>query len=154
ITSLVPTIKVSEKATVSPEGVQDFSSEVTYTVTAEDGTKAEYIATVTITPSSAAKILRVAFVAENNTALKEDVTAIIDEEAQTITAEVPYGADTTALIASVDVSPGATFIPEGSQDFSSEVTYTVTAQDGTKADYIVTVTITPNSEAIVLRFVF
>lgn len=39
-TKLVPTITVSDKATVSPAtGVaQDFSKAVTYTVTAEDGT--------------------------------------------------------------------------------------------------------------------
>src|SRR5690606_15989161 len=94
------------------------------------------------------------FLAENNLALEEDITATIDENSKTITAEVPYGTDITALITSVDVSPGATFIPEGPQDFSSEITYTVTAQDGTKAEYTVTVTITPNTEPNLLSFVF
>ncbi|MBK6979872.1 MAG: DUF5018 domain-containing protein [Cytophagaceae bacterium] len=42
LTKLVPTITVSEKATISPAtGVaQDFSNEVSYTVTAEDGSTA------------------------------------------------------------------------------------------------------------------
>jgi hypothetical protein len=46
-TPLTPTITVSDKATISPgSGVaQDFfSGGVTYTVTAEDGTKKQYVA--------------------------------------------------------------------------------------------------------------
>src|SRR5690606_6459718 len=114
-----------------PEGVQDFSLEVVYTVTAGDeSTKADYTINVIESSKSDAKILSFAFLAENNLALEDDVTATIDEDTKTITAEVPYGTDTTVLNPSVDVSPGATFIPEGPQDFSSEVTYTVTAQDG------------------------
>ena len=49
VTALVPTITVSEKATVSPSsGVkQDFTNPITYTVTAEDGSITEYTVTVT-----------------------------------------------------------------------------------------------------------
>lgn len=50
LTALVPTIEVSEKATVTPaSGVaQDFSNgkTVTYTVTAENGTTVEYVASI------------------------------------------------------------------------------------------------------------
>ncbi|GAB3998690.1 hypothetical protein GCM10028807_47050 [Spirosoma daeguense] len=50
VTKLVPTITVSDKATVSPaSGVaQDFSKAVTYTVTAEDGTTQAYTASVVV----------------------------------------------------------------------------------------------------------
>jgi hypothetical protein len=49
VTSLTPTIVVSDKATVSPTGAQDFTNSVTYTVTAEDGTtKKTYTATATV----------------------------------------------------------------------------------------------------------
>lgn len=50
ITKLMPTITLSDKATVSPGSgtAQDFSKAVTYTVTAEDGTMQAYIATVTV----------------------------------------------------------------------------------------------------------
>lgn len=50
LTKLVPTIAVSDKATVSPATgvVQDFSKAVTYTVTAEDGTTQAYTVTVSI----------------------------------------------------------------------------------------------------------
>lgn len=50
VTSLSPTIEVSEGATIKPaSGVaQNFTNPVKYTVTAEDGTKAEYTVTVTV----------------------------------------------------------------------------------------------------------
>jgi len=50
VTALVPTITVSEKATVSPaSGIsQNFTNPVIYTVTAEDGTTVTYTVTVDI----------------------------------------------------------------------------------------------------------
>jgi N-acetylneuraminic acid mutarotase len=50
VTNLVPTIQVSEKASVSPNSgiAQDFSQPVTYTVTAEDGSNKNYSASLTI----------------------------------------------------------------------------------------------------------
>jgi outer membrane protein assembly factor BamB len=50
VTKLVPTITLSDKATVSPaSGVaQDFSKAVTYTVTAEDGTTQAYTTNLTV----------------------------------------------------------------------------------------------------------
>jgi hypothetical protein len=54
VTKLVPTITISDKATVSPASsvAQDFSKDVTYTVTAEDGSKQEYKVSVTKATSS------------------------------------------------------------------------------------------------------
>ena len=53
VTALAPTIVVSDKATVSPaSGVaKDFSNAVTYTVTAEDGTRQAYIANIVAPPA-------------------------------------------------------------------------------------------------------
>ncbi|MFN8345975.1 MAG: PQQ-binding-like beta-propeller repeat protein [Spirosomataceae bacterium] len=50
ITKLVPTITLSDKATVSPVSgtAQDFSKAVTYTVTAEDGSTQAYTVSVTV----------------------------------------------------------------------------------------------------------
>ncbi|HEY8934559.1 MAG TPA: DUF5018 domain-containing protein [Cyclobacteriaceae bacterium] len=50
VTSLIPAIEISEKATVAPaSGVaQDFTNSVVYTVTAEDGTTQTYTVTVTV----------------------------------------------------------------------------------------------------------
>jgi Domain of unknown function (DUF5018) len=54
LTKLAPTITVSEKATVSPNtGIaQDFSKEVSYTVTAEDGSTAVWKVGVKVTPTA------------------------------------------------------------------------------------------------------
>jgi len=51
VTDLVPTISVSEFATVSPESgvAQDFTDPVIYTVTAQDGTTRDYTVTVEAT---------------------------------------------------------------------------------------------------------
>jgi hypothetical protein len=59
-----------------------------------------------------------------------------------ITVVVPYGTDISSLNASITHN-GASISPVSgaSQDFSSPVTYTVTAEDGTTADYTVIVTI-------------
>src|SRR5690606_19230478 len=81
------------------------------------------------------------FLAENDTALVDDVTATIDEDTKTITVEVPYGTYLTGLTPTLEVSPDATFSPKGAKDFYSEVVYTVTAQDETTTGYTVTVQI-------------
>lgn len=68
--------------------------------------------------------------------------ATIDEETNNITVELPFGTDATALTPEFSISEGATISPEGAQDFSSPVDYTVTGVDGTtEATYTVTVTI-------------
>ncbi|PKL35928.1 MAG: hypothetical protein CVV44_20650 [Spirochaetae bacterium HGW-Spirochaetae-1] len=76
------------------------------------------------------------------------ITATIDDIAYAITATVPYGTDVTAMVASfattgASVHIGATLQISGStpNDFSSPVTYTVTAGDGSMQDYSVTVNI-------------
>lgn len=58
LAALVPTIKISDKATITPASgaAQDFSKPVTYTVTSEDG-----ITTTTYTVSVAGKVLKYSF---------------------------------------------------------------------------------------------
>jgi hypothetical protein len=78
--------------------------------------------------------------------------ATIDEEANSITVELPYGTDATALTPEFSISEGATISPEGAQDFSSPVTYTVTGVDGTTtATYTVSVTIASGVNDAVLQ---
>ena len=132
ITKLVPTITISDKSTVSPAtGVaQDFSKEVSYTVTAEDGTTQKYAVTVTKTmiPKSTAKnILTVVF---NGTS--PEVKANVDTTAKTISGLLPAGTDVTTLVPTIIFSDKATISPASGvvQDFSKEVLYTVTAEDG------------------------
>ena len=68
---------------------------------------------------------------------------IINEGAKTIAVEVPFGTDITALIPVITISDKATISPYSgvAQNFTNSVTYIVTAEDGTSANYVVTVTI-------------
>jgi hypothetical protein len=78
--------------------------------------------------------------------------------------EVAYGTNVTTLVATFTISDwatiaiGATSQESGitSNDFTSPVTYTVTAEDGTQQNWIVTVTIAaaPSSENDILTFSF
>jgi hypothetical protein len=73
---------------------------------------------------------------------------VINESAKTISVILPYGANVTALVATftttgagVKVGPTIQVSGRVSNDFTNDVAYTVTADDGTTATYIVTVTV-------------
>jgi hypothetical protein len=68
----------------------------------------------------------------------------IDESAKTVDVTVSPGTVISGITPAVTVSPGADYSPKepwGSGVSGSFKTYTVTAEDGTSADYVVTVTI-------------
>ena len=66
---------------------------------------------------------------------------VIDNEAGTITFKVLDSAESLVFAPTIEVSAGATVSPASGeeQDFSSAVTYTVTAEDGTVKTYTVSV---------------
>lgn len=141
VTALKPSVTVSPKSTVNPASgeAQDFSSAITYTVTAEDGTTQAYTVTVTDEPGSAEKMITSFTFA----GLDPAVVATID--ADKITASVPFGTDLTTLVPTIEVSDFATVNPASgvAADFSSAISFTVTAQDATTAVYEVTITELP-----------
>ncbi|MEM0939765.1 MAG: DUF5018 domain-containing protein [Bacteroidota bacterium] len=67
----------------------------------------------------------------------------IDATNHTVTVEVTAGTDVTSLTPNIVVSPGATISPSSGEarDFINPVTYTVTAEDATTQDWIVTVSV-------------
>ena len=135
VKSLKPTITVSPAAMVSPAtGVpQDFSKPVVYTVKAEDGS------TQTYTVSSAVTKLTDKMI----TGFKVGgADATIDQTAKTIKAELPAATDLTKLTPTITLSTGATVAPASGvvQDFSKDVVYTVTAEDGILQTYTVSLT--------------
>lgn len=138
VTKLIPSISVSLKAKVSPDSgkVQDFTNDVTYSVTAEDGTKADYKVMVSRTKFSGKDILTFTF-ADFSPA----VVAKIDTVTKTITALVPATADLAKLKPTIIISDRATLTPaSGIQtDFTQPVIYSVTSESGLKTDYKVTV---------------
>ena len=139
LTSLSPTITISDDATISPTSgtPQDFSSAVTYTVTAQDGSTKDWTVNVTeAAPLSDQKDM-LTFVLADQTG-----PAIIDAGAATVAIEVDNGTGLTSLSPTITISDDATISPTSGtpQDFSSAVTYTVTAQDGSTKDWTVNVT--------------
>lgn len=74
------------------------------------------------------------------------VEATITENAKTIVAAVPFGTDVTALAPVIIVSEKASVSPASGlpQNFTTPVTYIVTAEDGSQAVYTVTVTVDQN----------
>ncbi len=78
--------------------------------------------------------------------LTPNVTGIVDETDHAISVTVPFGTDITNLVPTIVISDKASVAPNNNlaQDFSSPVTYTVTAEDKSTQDYIVTVNIDPD----------
>ncbi len=144
VTNLTPTITITG-ASVSPaSGVpRDFSSPVTYTVTAADGSTQNYAVTVTVALNPAKDITDFVILGVHGT-----ITG------NAIALTVPYGTDVTNLTPTVTIT-GASVSPASGvpRDFSSPVTYTVTAADGSTQNYTVTVTMALNPAKDITDFV-
>lgn len=142
VTSLIPTLIISQNATVSPDSgvAQDFSDTVTYTVTGGDDSTSEY--NVYLESINLPIITGFAFNAASNDALNEDVIGEINETTQTIEIVVPEGTDVTALTAEVITENAISYTPDGAQDYTQPVTITVSSEnDEFTSDYEVIVTI-------------
>lgn len=135
VSHLTPTITVSIYATIEPESgvAQDFTNPVYYTVTAMNGTTAQYMVEAIVHDADNEKSI-LSFVIDG-------VEGEINENAKTVTLTMPEDTDVTQLVPTIEVSEGATVSPASgeAQDFTTPVTYTVTAQNGTSAAYLVTV---------------
>lgn len=120
------------------------SSAPSYKVTAADNSTKTYTVTVTVALNPAKDITAFSFLMSNNPGLTSDVTGTIS--GTSISAMVPSGTDVTALVATftttgASVAVGAAAQTSGAtpNDFTSPVTYTVTAADSSTKDYTVTV---------------
>ena len=68
------------------------------------------------------------------------VKATIDQSKKTITATLPEGTDLTALTPTVNISNADSYTPQGAQNFTNPVTYTVTKGDAS-VSYTVTLSV-------------
>ncbi|MFY0690209.1 MAG: cadherin domain-containing protein [Cyclobacteriaceae bacterium] len=156
LATLAPTITVSTGATINPESgtAQDFSSAVTYMVTAQNGDTQDWTVTVVLAEELNDSTDIASFVFASGDGHPEPVEGTIDTSSHTVTATVPYGTSLTSLAPTITVSTGATINPESgtAQDFSSTVTYTVTAENGDKQEWLVEVIAELNGEADILSF--
>ena len=143
-TALTPTITVSPYATIFPlSGVaKDFTNPVIYTVTAEDGTEQIWTVTVTKAAISSAKDI-IAFNIPNQ--VGATVITTIDANNATIAVEMSWYQSITALSPAIIISSFAAISPASGvvQNFTTPVTYTVTAEDGSQKEYVVTVSLAP-----------
>ncbi|QGQ94172.1 hypothetical protein EHS13_04245 [Paenibacillus psychroresistens] len=140
------TVKVDSTPQISGTTPNDFTSPVLYVVTAADNSTQTYTVTVTMAPapsslpSSAKNILAYSFAGIMGTI-----------SGTTISLTVPSETDVTSLIATFTNDVGST-VKVGStpqisgtthNDFTSPVTYVVTAADNSTQTYTVTVTMAP-----------
>ncbi|MBL9019692.1 MAG: Ig-like domain-containing protein [Myxococcales bacterium] len=130
VSGLIPIIQHTGTSIAPASGVaQDFSNPVSYTVTAADGSTKVYIARVTILPSTSKDIT--SFVING-------VSGVIGQSSVTVVLPpfTPLNSLTPTIThTGVGISPAS----GAAQDFTSPVTYTVTAADGSTKNYVVTV---------------
>jgi len=157
VTALVATftttaagVKVGPVVQKSGTTANNFTSPVTYTVTAGDTTTATYNVTVTVAQASAKAITAYSL---------GGVAGTISEASKTIAVTMPNGKNVTALVAtfattgtSVKVAAVAQQSGTTANNFTSPVAYTVTAADNTIATYTVTVTVAANSSKAISAY--
>ena len=157
VTALVATftttgasVKVGSTVQISGTTANNFTSPVTYTVTAADATTQDYTVTVTVVLSSAKAITAFSL---------NGVVGTINETGKTIAVAMPFRTDVTALVATftttgANVKVGSTIQISGTtaHNFTSPVIYTVTASDATTQDYMVFVTVALSSAKAITTF--
>ncbi|MGB8328198.1 MAG: hypothetical protein WCE48_11545 [Steroidobacteraceae bacterium] len=142
--ALTPTLAITG-ASVSPaSGVpQNFTSPVTYTVTAANGSTKAYTVTVSVALNPAKDITAFSILG---------IAATVG--ANTVALTVPYGTSLTALTPTIAIT-GASVSPASGvpQNFTSPVTYTVTAANGSTKAYTVTVSVgLPSTNKLITAF--
>ncbi|MBL3658791.1 DUF5018 domain-containing protein [Fulvivirga sediminis] len=140
ITRLVPYVYLSPGATISPdiEQPQDFTTDVTYEVIAEDKvTKTVYTVHATREKSSINLISSFKFTNIDGVSY----TAAISGD--NISLQLPAGTDLTSLIPTIEIDNRATVMPASgvATDFSDIVSYEVTAEDGSKRTYVANISV-------------
>jgi hypothetical protein len=133
------TAKVGTTAQVSASTPNNFTTPVTYTLTSQDGTKTQdWVVTVNkVAPTTGKDIVTFKF-----EGLNPVVTGVVVPGSKTVSLEVPNATNVTALVPTITLSANATVSPASgaAANFTSPVTYTVTAQDGSTEAWVVTVT--------------
>jgi hypothetical protein len=136
-------VKAAGADQLSGTTANNFTSPVSYLVTAADGSTSTYTVTVIAAASDAKAMTSFAIAG---------AAGVIDETQNTIAVTLPFGTSLSALVASFSatgagVKVGGVLQKSGTttNNFSAPVTYTISAADGSTADYAVTVTAAGNS---------
>ena len=164
LTNLVASFTVSAGAVarvgnvVQQSGVtaNNFTNPLTYRVTAQDGTRQDWVVTVKEAANDEADFLVFDFSEASG-------DAMIDLTAHTVDIGVVYGTDPTDLVATFTLSAGATARISGvlqqsgitSNDFTNDVIYTVTAGDlVTTQNWTVSVEVDKNDQTEIVSYSF
>ena len=138
LSSLVPKIQYSDKATIIPSEnqPQNFNNEVIYTVTAENGESTVYKINVNNRPFNTENMILSFSVSVNNETFEGDInndTNIISFNMGDL--------NKSSLIPNLTISEHATISPDPTipQDFEVPVVYAVTAENGDIKEYTVNV---------------
>jgi pectate lyase len=141
LTAIIPqllTISLSATVNPTPSVSRNFSSPITYTVTAQDNSTKVWTITVNLISSAEKEIT--AFQLPNQV-----TSSVINSANSTITVNMPLGSNLTNVIPTLlTISPNATInpTPSVSRNFSSPVSYTVTAQDNSTKVWTITTNLT------------
>ncbi len=126
----VTAIANDSKATLNITQAASATGKASVVVTAEDGTtKKNY--TIQFSQAAADEPVITSFVVAGE-------QATIDPANKTITATLPIGTSLTNLTPTVSGDNIASYTPQGAQDFTNPVQYTVTSTNGKTATYTVT----------------
>lgn len=99
-----------------------------------------------VNPPAAAISTTKAITAFNFGTLSPMVTGVINENSHTVSLTVPFGTSVASLVPTITTSGSSVSPNTGiAQNFTSNVTYTVTAADGSTQAYTVTVNVLPDS---------
>ncbi len=132
---LNPTYTISDYAEISAPVItgDGDSRTITYTVTAEAGNTKEWTVNVTrVSVSHDAFITGFTF-AGQKAGTTAEIVSNTESNTYTVNAVAEWNVDLTSIAPEITVSPAAEITPESgyARDFTSPVTYTVTAEDGT-----------------------
>ena len=143
-------VKVGATTQTSGTTPNNFSTPVTYTVAAADGSTTTYAATATVAQNTAKAIAAYSL---------DGIAGTINEAAKTIAVTLPFGTSVSALTASftttgagVKVGPTTQVSGVTRNNFSNPVTYTVTAADGSTTAYAVTATVAQNTAKAITAY--
>lgn len=165
ITSLRASFSTTGKSVNVGDAVQesgvtanDFTSPVSYTVYAMDGTTKTYTVTVTVQPATTKEITSFEFKQGINATVGTDV--MVTYPGQEINIVLPYGSVLTALKATFETTGDKVTVNGIVQesgltqnDFSADVVYRVTAQDGSYNDYTVKASVAKNDARAITKFI-
>jgi Ice-binding-like len=136
----------------------DFTTPVSYDVTAGDGTQATYNVTVSIAPANAKLLTAFSFVGFPGN------SGTITEPAHTVAVTLPYGTSLTGLVATFTTTGASVTVAGKLQESSTtpndfpaspvSLAYTIHAADTTTAVYNVTVTVALNPAKDLSAFSF